>query len=379
MSAAPTISNNDDVRESYVRLPAFTQRFLTWVTGAPLPGQRPLFEMTPYRYLMATVLRLAIGVSLTVVAPAQSWAIAALFMGIGWLLITGSARILVSTICHQCVHRQFSGHARGDQLVSEVITTLLVTQSFEDYRRDHLTHHQGSIFTTAEDPSAQLLMRCGFRPGKTRKQLWRRVPLTMVSPWFHGYFLAARLSSNFLSAGLVRRSMAIVNALAWAAVITLLDDGLRIFLCSYFIPIGLLYQNSVFLEFSSEHAWLASPFSANRREDLRHRSWARFCGSRLPKRSRSQLVNTGRMAVWWMKMVFYHVPIRLFVLPGDLPQHDYHHRAASTKYWASAAYARREEKDKSGSGYQEVWGLHRALDRVICGIASLKPASQRES
>lgn len=372
------MSNNGDVRESYARLPAFTQRFLTWVTGEPLPGQRPLFEMTPYRYLAATLLRLAVGVSLTVVAWAQSPAIAVPFMAIGWLLVTGSARMLVSTISHQCVHRQFSGHARSDQVVSELITTALSTQSFEDYRSDHLTHHQGNIFTTAEDPSAQLLMRCGFRPGKTRRQLWRRVPLTMLSPWFHGYFLWTRSKSNFVSAGAVRRSMAIVNALAWAGVITLLDGGLQIFLCSYFIPIGLLYQISVFLEFSSEHAWLAPPFSSNRREDLRRRSWARFCGSPLPAPGRSRLASMGSMTAWWMKMFFYHVPVRLFVLPGDLPQHDYHHRAASTKQWASAAYARREEKDRSGSGYQEVWGLHRALDRVICGIAGMEPARPSE-
>jgi len=63
----------------------------------------------------------------------------------------------------------------------------------------------------------------------------------------------------------------------------------------------------------------------------------------------------------------YHLPSRLLVVVGDLPNHDYHHRYPSTPDWAIAAYARQRDIDQGPEGpqYQEVWGMGAAIDNLF--------------
>jgi hypothetical protein len=70
---------------------------------------------------------------------------------------------------------------------------------------------------------------------------------------------------------------------------------------------------------------------------------------------------------WIALTVCYHIPARLLVVVGDLPNHDYHHRYPSTTEWTTAAYARQADIDAGPEGppYQEVWGMGAAIDRVF--------------
>ena len=76
---------------------------------------------------------------------------------------------------------------------------------------------------------------------------------------------------------------------------------------------------------------------------------------------------------WIAATLFYHLPSRLLVVVGDLPNHDYHHRYPSTPHWTTAAYARQHDIDTGPEGppYQEVWGMGAAIDRVFSSWAAI--------
>ena len=74
-------------------------------------------------------------------------------------------------------------------------------------------------------------------------------------------------------------------------------------------------------------------------------------------------------------MVFVHAPQRWFVVPGDLPNHDWHHRNPSARLqWPNAAYARRDDQQQPAPQwppYTEHWGLVNWLNKTFDALASL--------
>jgi hypothetical protein len=60
--------------------------------------------------------------------------------------------------------------------------------------------------------------------------------------------------------------------------------------------------------------------------------------------------------------------VRVAILNGDLPQHDWHHHSPKTqKDWPNAAYARQREVE-AGAEYTEYWGLTTVIDQVFQGL-----------
>jgi hypothetical protein len=115
------------------------------------------------------------------------------------------------------------------------------------------------------------------------------------------------------------------------------------------------------LEFASEHAWLVP-----RGKDAPG-TWGRFCGAPVPD---------GGIApsLAWAGAMLGHLIVRIGVLPGDLPQHDFHHRFPGTRHWTQAAWAR-TDAIAGGTPFVEVWGLHRALGHVLRGLEERRHAA----
>jgi hypothetical protein len=93
----------------------------------------------------------------------------------------------------------------------------------------------------------------------------------------------------------------------------------------------------------------------------------RFWGETVPARSLPAWRQTVAWIRWTLLTVCYHLPSRLLVVVGDLPNHDYHHQYPSTPEWTAAAYARQRDIDSGpeGPSYQEVWGMGAAIDRLF--------------
>jgi hypothetical protein len=66
----------------------------------------------------------------------------------------------------------------------------------------------------------------------------------------------------------------------------------------------------------------------------------------------------------------YHLLIRIAVLSGEMPEHDWHHKSPETqKDWAMGTYARQREVEAGNDRYIEFWGLENAIDHVFQGFA----------
>ena len=64
-------------------------------------------------------------------------------------------------------------------------------------------------------------------------------------------------------------------------------------------------------------------------------------------------------------MLFYHLPVKIAILPNMLSAHDYHHRHGSNNDWVNEIYCRQQEIEAGAEGYIDIWGLHNALDYVF--------------
>ena len=142
-----------------------------------------------------------------------------------------------------------------------------------------------------------------------------------------------------------------------------------VLLLAFVIPVILFAQLSALLDRLGEHEWLAP-----RDPEYGHRFYtaantsARFCGAPVPARHTPLARQSAQWLRWSIATLCYHVPARLLVIVGDLPNHDYHHRYPSTPEWTTAAYARQRDIDSGRDGgppYQEVWGVGAAIDRLF--------------
>jgi hypothetical protein len=79
---------------------------------------------------------------------------------------------------------------------------------------------------------------------------------------------------------------------------------------------------------------------------------------------------------WLVRMVSLHLFARLFVLVGDTPCHDYHHRHPSSKEWTSYTHARHHDAKLGCPGYpitySECWGLFNAIDANLQSISECR-------
>jgi fatty acid desaturase len=359
MSPAP--AGELDVRATYLRFPAWTQHFWTWQTGKALPGQRPLLRLGWAPYLAVSLVLFLGGLALSVAAVSAMVPFWPVVLFAGWVLTVQGERTMVLVIAHQALHRRFSGDDRKDAFWGDLVTVLSVFQTFREFKAEHFdSHHRKECFATRDDPPVQVLLGLGFRPGMTRTALWRRAWLVFLSPVFYWRGFVGRVTSN-LRYGTWRRAGFLAWAGFWLSLPFWLPNGLAVLLLAFVLPVIVFAQLSALLDKLGEHEWLRER-SATGRFYTTELTSARFCGAPVP---------TGRGAAAWVRWtaatLCVHLPARLLVIVGDLPNHDFHHRYPSTPDWATAAYARQADIDTGPDGppYREVWGMGTAIDRVF--------------
>jgi len=351
-------------RETMRALPGALQPFLTWMTGKPLPGEAPTIRWTPLRRGLWTAIVLALGVALALAATGPVWstspAAGAALLVVAWILTTGSMRMLYVVIEHSCTHNAFAPTPRLNRAFGEIISTVLWATPYQLFRDGHRVHHTAT--RTMSDPDVHFLFGTGYRRSMTKADFWRYLARTLVSPRYHAVYLYNRLKDNFTAAP-YRAVMAGTYLAILVSVLTLGDAWLP-WLLAWGIPVTVLFQVSSLINYHSEHRWPQGTETG--RLAKARLSYGRFCGDAAPADDRrSGPARLVAWAIWWLRVALVHVPYRLFVLVGDLPQHDLHHRRPGAD-WANAAYARRDDVAAGCPGwpedYTEVWGT--ALDHL---------------
>lgn len=357
------------VRESMNGLPAWTQRFLTWLTGHARDGQQPVILLGPVTRLALVLLQAALLVAgMTVLMNSGSWMVWML-LPFYWLVITGILRSLQLVYGHHAVHNAMSTHKGVNQACALLCTTLPLVMNENDYKETHLSHHRFNTFCTEEDDDSKFLMTLGFRPGRSRKRLWLQFLTSPVNPLFHYRFLSARFRSNFTAASATwpRR----ISSLLWVGLLALygFSVGWLAFGLVIIVPLFFLYNFSALMNFMTEHSWMNEEGSVQSREQYESKCWGRFCGQRYPENE-----SVTAKTIWWLWMLFYHLPVRLFALVGDVTVHDVHHLYSypdNRLDWVYDIYRRQQllNTDKRGMASRELWGLHKTIDSVFIGIS----------
>lgn len=187
------------------------------------------------------------------------------------------------------------------------------------------------------------------------KPYWSKLKLVLLSSDFHGIFFRARLRANFQTSPLYRRLMAVFFTAFTVTVVSASHTWL-LFIVAWVFPLSFPYQIAALLQFLSEHNWAGTGTNKSK-------SHGRFCGE-VPPFGQSSLV----WLRWFLKML-YHLWVRITVLPGELPEHDWHHNdPKGQKHWANGKYTRQRQVE-AGAEYTEIWGLGNAIERVFQGFA----------
>ncbi|MDM4018198.1 fatty acid desaturase [Roseiconus lacunae] len=362
------------VREEWKdRFPAWMQFFLTWLIGCPFKGQRPLIANKPWWLAVAIpVAILALGLA-TAFACVMIGGEAMVLLPIAWLMEVHGARTLQVHICHQGVHGNLTGISWLDQLIVEVVSTLLLIQSEEDYRNDHCgTHHPA--LASSEDPDRQFTVEImGLQPGRSVAQNLVAFFGSMLSPKIHAIFAIGRVRSNLTTNSRIRR-LAALAWIAFVAVIVAMFIGPIEFILTVFIPLVILYSLSAMCQFVTEHFWVTTRLPGQSAKEHNNALLInRHLGDPLPSTDCTGVDWLWQWSLWWMRLWFYHLPFRVGVLVGDLPVHGSHHMWPKESRWTEALYSFRERSEASGKTPTEfVGGYFALLHQVLESFATEK-------
>lgn len=353
------------IRDSYEKS-LFPTRFSSWLTGK---GHSEKKLNTIFNWWTYTISVLAVFFT-GLVCLAYFQLIAIQFLGV--LLVLFSSRRIAAVVIHQAVHHRLSGNETIDMLIGELCSIITFSQDFKSYQVDHCKlHHSPNTFATKNDPILIFLERCGLTNGMDKSELILGLWSCIFSPFFHFKFIFKRAAHNFNIKHPVRLLFLVMFYTMLGAVLYNKNNVSGALLL--FFGLILLYQISALVEICSEHLWFGNTEERRNTEyfyaDI---SWGRFCGLPYP-------TVKGNVFTWYLINLFYHLPVRLFILVGDLPQHDFHHRHPIVVEWINAIKLRNDAVSTISENepeYLEVWGLHNAISIVFEQLSQQAPVNQ---
>lgn len=344
------------------KTPAILRLFFTTLTGKSCKGENP----KPKRVL-ADLARTLGFLVLGIVSGNLAFILSnygLLLLPVSWSCILYSIRKLRLTEQHACSHNAIFDKNDWNSWLGEAISILTLTLNFKDYQRAHTqTHHSEKLLTPVDETYRFLINEAVFRFGMSREEAWVHFWLTLISPSFHLRQLRSRLSQTFFS------NSSKHNLFAWFFWISILGivaftQSWLFFFWIWLPSITVLFQMSHLFRNCVEHR-----FALNKLE----KTAAIFCAEKPPlfTASDSSVMQLLSWIRWWLRIFLYHVPSRIFVLTGDSPWHDVHHRYPGDKDWINGYIRRQIEVDK-GIDYIESWGLCEAMDETFKSLKEEK-------
>jgi Fatty acid desaturase len=357
---------------------------VTRMTGKALPGQVPYLRLTPNKYLALSAGSLVgafvavAGLASVVTSAGAAFALAPV-IAVTEVILVGRLRAQQVVVGHHAVHNTFcKKHIKTNRWIAEIGTLVSFSQNPKAYYDDHVKkHHRVRVFTSGIDPDAAFLVSLGFRPGMSKKALWRRFWRTLFSPHYHARFGWARVRANIIDVTPKRR----VLALGYLGTLVALGSWLGPLpaILAIVLPLGPLYQMSALAQFVGEHRWLVGDFDPGDLQAYAERSQGRIALSPLPS---AHITGLRKVFAWgcWSASQFGELLFRAGVTVGDLCNHDVHHIVGSLRMsadeWPQAAFQREAAivaGDRFGLERREALGWRAALDWVFVGLSEATP------
>jgi fatty acid desaturase len=353
------------------RLPRALQPFLTWLTALPAPGEKYRCR-TPLHHIAAACAWLTAGTALSAGALAQGGA-SLLLLPFGMLATSSGMGVLQAVIYHHCSHGTVFATRRANRAAGRLISLLLLIKDFDAYQREHMVHHSPRRLLTPEDEFLDYLDRfIGIVPGMPCRESWRRVLLSFVSPAFHARLLTARLSSSLISHD---RREGVARISFWVSILCLSywTGTMALIISAWVIPATILLQIATTLRVLAEHRFPDGDIIATRDRRFVGRTTAGVFPGAAPPPLTPCTRAAVKWAIWWCRMLTVHLFSRVFVLVGDAPAHDYHHRHPGSRKWPSYVHARSGDRAAGCPdfplNYIGTLGLFTAIDENLRSFA----------
>lgn len=374
------IEPRDPRFEMFMRLPRWIQPFLTWLTARPAPGEA-VRERGPSRFVVSALVLVLGGIGISGTALECALPGAYLLVVAGVLLTTSGLGVFQVVIFHHCSHGTVFRNRKANVTVGRLISSILLFKHFDLYRHEHMLHHSPKKLLTADDEFADFVFGlCGLHAGMSRKRAWFKVLTHLVSPWFHLRFMVHRIRAALLSSDWRHNLTGCVawSLLAGAAAAT---GQSWMFVVVWVLPVTVLLQAATVFRILCEHRFPEQDLLAARGRDFAcHATSGVFPGARPPGCSARSARGLVRWCAWWANMLLVQLPVRIVILVGDAPCHDFHHRRPASRLWTSYVQARQRDQDAGSpgfnAGYSDTWGLFRAIDLTLESLARM-PADFR--
>lgn len=354
-----------NLRAAYARLPF--QPLWTWLTGKgqaqPADVLKQRMEQTGERFLLAHLLftwTVMIGLVLlgkAVLEGAFHPLLSVLLVLAAWVLMVNRLRSMQATFHYLTHGAVLKDKARAQRYARLFLSTPLLYQDWDTYNQSHVReHHNIHVLCTDIDPDQRFIQAQGFYPGMPELAYWWRVICTPFRPAYLLRQWRATLHDCFVRPP---RDEVRFRLAFWAVLLVLLwaTDSLMAFALIYGIPRAVLFEHSMWLQLFTEHLWFYQ--REDGRADKPHYgrlTWGRFQGRTPPSGG------VVAWSTWLLKALLLDVPVRLYVYPQDLPNHDAHHRRPNVHYRHIANYRASIEGQPSSYGpFLEVWGFMAGL------------------
>jgi hypothetical protein len=171
------------------------------------------------------------------------------------------------------------------------------------------------------------------------------------------------------------RSHNLIGLGVWGTILVgaALLHALPIVLVAWVLPVTVLLQIATVFRILCEHRLPSAEIIALRGKQLVCEATAGvFPGRYPPPAANSTLRRLLGWTIWWADMLTIQLFVRVFVLVGDAPCHDFHHRRPG-KRWTDYTHARQSDLDAGCPGfpanYVESWGLFNAIDQNFAAMA----------
>ncbi|HEY9346454.1 MAG TPA: hypothetical protein VIQ53_14145, partial [Inquilinus sp.] len=257
-----------------------------------------------------------------------------------------------------------------------LISAIFLFKHFDHYRSEHMRHHSARKLLTEEDEYADFVLgMCRLEPELPKRELWRRVLANVVfSPSFHVRFLLRRIRAATRSHDRVHNAVAAAG-LVVPVVASAFTGHALIFLIIWFLPLTLLLQWATIGRILCEHRFPEPALIAARDKEFVCMATAGvFPGAPPPPLPAWSAPGLCAWGSWWLNMLTVQLMVRVIVLVGDAPCHDFHHRRPATKLWTDYIHARQKDVDAGCPGfplnYGETWGLFRAIDENLATLSA---------
>ncbi len=364
LAANPRLAMHD-------RLPRWMQPFLTWLTAQPGPDE-PGRDRSPLHYVATASLQVLAGAALSIAALR----FCAFLLPFGMLLTTAGLGLLQVVVFHHCSHGTVFKERETNVRVGRVISAILLFKHFDHYKHEHMLHHSNNKLLTEEDEFADFVFNtCKLEAGVALPVLRRRVLQGLASPLFHAGFLIRRVKAAWLSKDRAHNRIGVSSWGVMAALALATGHWLG-FVLAWVVPVTVLLQTATVGRILCEHSFPDIDIITARGRDLTcHATSGVFPGvmppSALAKSASGALAWLG----WWANMLTIQAFVRIVVLVGDAPCHDYHHRKPASRRWTNYIQARHNDKEAGSktfqTDYSETWGLFRAVDATLASLSRL--------